>query len=225
MLNELTTILKDKRQALINKAVTHGLDNTVTLEDTKIKWIGKIPEKWDYKRLKFVSKTEMSSVDRHVLPDEKEVLVCHYPDVYKNEFITSELNLNKGTCSINEFEKSRLKKDDVLITKDSETPDDIGVPTYVPETLVNTVCGYHIAQITTRKNILLGSFLFRFLQSDLTSGYFEAHSNGVTRYGLGKEPIENLWIPLPPVEEQQEIVNYLNEQTSLIDSIIESKEE
>ena len=190
------------------------------MKDSGVEWIGEIPEHWEVKRLKYLSKIELSTVDRHTKDNEQKVLVCHYPDVYNNEKITSDTSLNSGTCTIQEFEKFKLKKDDVLITKDSETADDIGVPTYVTDDLERTVCGYHIAQITTDKTKLLGGFLFRFIQTDKTSGYFEAYTNGITRYGMRTSVPENLFVPYPKKEEQKQIENFLDKETKQFDELI-----
>ena len=67
---------------------------------------------------------------------------------------------------------------------------------------------------------VIGKFIFRFIECDRTRRYFELNSNGVTRYGLGKSSIENLVLPIPSKTEQQQIVEYLDEQTQLIDKTI-----
>ena len=134
------------------------------MKDSGVEWIGEIPEHWEARKLKFTTKFENSTIDRHVYDDEIPVSICHYPQVYNNETISLKTELPKGTCNQKEFENFRLKKDDVLITKDSETPDDIGVPVYILDNFKNSVCGYHIAQLSTDKNQLLGGFLFRFIQ-------------------------------------------------------------
>jgi len=150
------------------------------MKDSDIEWIGKIPEDWKIKRLKLISKVELSTVDRHENNVECQVSICHYPIVYKNEKITKNTKLDSGTCSRKELGRFNLKKDDVLVTKDSETSNDIGVPAYVIEDMDNSVCGYHLAQISTDKTQLLGSFLFRYLQTELVSNYFETESHGIT---------------------------------------------
>ena len=159
------------------------------MNDSGIKWVGKIPDNWLMKRLKFTTKFDLSTVDRHEYEDEIKVSICHYPEVYNNEKITLKTELSRGTCNQKELEKFRLKKDDVLITKDSETPEDIGVPVYVANNFDKTVSGYHIAQLTTDKNQILGSFLFRFIQSSFVNAYFETEANGITRFGLCKDSI------------------------------------
>jgi type I restriction enzyme, S subunit len=214
------TLLKEKRQVTINQAVTKGLDPSVSMKDSGVEWIGEIPEDWEVKKLKFVANFNNSTVDRHVHDDEIPVSISHYPQVYHNETISLKTKLSEGTCSQNEFENFRLKKDDVLITKDSEAADDIGVPVYILDDFSDAVCGYHIAQLSTDKNQLFGGFLFRFIQSSNVNGYFETKANGVTRYGLDKDSISNLIIPLPPKLVQEQIYDFLQNKTTQLDELI-----
>ena len=190
------------------------------VKDSCIPWIGNIPEKWDVQRLKFSTNFELSTVDRHEFDEEIPVSICHYPQVYNNEKINSNTVLEKGTCTKKELEKFQLKKDDVIITKDSETPDEIGVPVYIEENMKDAVCGYHLAQLVTDKKQLLGEYLFRFLQSSYANVYFKTQANGVTRYGLGKDSIWNLKILIPPLEEQHQIINFLKNKLNRINSLI-----
>ena len=176
------------------------------------------PSHWDVMKLKYLSRITPSSVDKHIFDDEIQVSVCNYTHVYYNNFINTKVSLDVGSCTENEFSKFKLYKDDVIITKDSETPDDIGIPTLVSESLENTVCGYHLTII--RPEGIKGGYLFRFILSERTRRYFEINSNGVTRFGLGKPSVENLVIPLPTEEEQEQIITYLDHETQIIDDLI-----
>ena len=211
-------LLQEQRTALINQVVTKGLDPNVEMKPSGVEWIGEIPAHWDVKRLKYVAKILPSNVDKHIYPDEIQVRLCNYTDVYYNDYITVDTVLKKGSCKESEFAKFALRKGDVVITKDSETPDDIGVPTFVKDNLDNVVCGYHLTMI--RPYICRGEFIFRFIQSDRTRRYFELESNGITRYGLGKPSIENLLLPIPTDSEQQQIANFLDRKTQQIDELI-----
>ena len=193
-------------------------------KDSGIEWIGEIPNKWNIVKLKFLADTKFSSVDRHELEEEIQVAICHYPQAYKNEKINAETSLSLGTCSQSELDNFSLKKGQVIITKDSETADDIGVPTYVEEDIPNAVCGYHLAILQSAHEDFDTGFLFRYLQSNHVNYYFENNSNGVTRFGLGKSTIENLTVPVPSVEEQAQIALYLNYQTGIIDQLISKKQ-
>ena len=190
-------------------------------KDSGVDWIGEIPLHWKVKKLKYVAEILPSNVDKHIYSDEIQVRLCNYTDVYYNDFITVDSALAKGSCTENEFSKFVLKKGDVIITKDSETSDDIGVPTYIKEDLDNVVCGYHLTMI--RSNACLGEFIFRFIQSDRTRRYFEVNSNGITRFGLGKSSIENLCVPIPSDSEQIQIANFLNDKTKQIDELVSTE--
>ena len=190
-------------------------------KDSGVEWIGEIPKGWEVERLKYFSEVVLSSVDRHIIEEELGVSICHYPDVYNNEVINKTTVLPSGTCTEFEFEKFHLRTGNILLTKDSESPDDIGVPTFVEEELENTVCGYHLSQITPIRNNIFPKFLYRYIQSDFVSSYFETEANGITRYGLGKPSIENVSVPLPPHSEQKQISDYLDRKTQQIDDLIE----
>ena len=191
-------------------------------KESGVEWIGEIPMHWEVQRLKYVAKILPSNVDKHIYPDEVQVRLCNYTDVYYNHYITVDTVLEKGSCKESEFTKFVLRKGDVIITKDSETPDDIGVPTFVRDDLDSVVCGYHLTMI--RSYTCRGEFIFRFIQSDRTRRYFELNSNGVTRYGLGKPSIENLLLPMPTDSEQRQIANFLDGKTGQIDELICIKE-
>ena len=211
-------LLQEQRTALINQTVTKGLDPNVEMKLSGVEWIGEIPRHWEVNRLKYVAEILPSNVDKHIYPDEIQVRLCNYTDVYYNDYITVDTVLEKGSCNEREFTKFVLRKGDVIITKDSETPDDIGVPTFVKKDLDNVVCGYHLTMI--RPLACRGEFIFRFIQSDRTRRYFEVNSNGITRYGLGKASIENLLLPIPPDSEQRQIADFLNHKTQQIDELI-----
>ena len=211
-------LLQEQRTALINHTVTKGLDPNVEMKPSGVEWIGEIPAHWEIKKLKYVAKILPSNVDKHIYPDEIQVRLCNYTDVYYNDYITVDTVLKKGSCKESEFTKFALRKGDVIITKDSETPDDIGVPTYVKDDLNNVVCGYHLTMI--KPLACRGEYIFRFIQSDRTRRYFELESNGITRYGLGKPSIENLRLPIPTNSEQRQIADFLDRKTEQINELI-----
>ena len=216
-------LLQEHRTTLINQIVTKGLDPNVEMKPSGIEWIGEMPAHWEIKKLKYIAKILPSNVDKHIYPNEIQVRLCNYTDVYYNDYITVDTVLKKGSCKEREFAKFVLRKGDVIITKDSETPDDIGVPTYVKDDLENVVCGYHLTMIKPLS--CRGEYIFRFIQSNRARRYFELESNGITRYGLGKASIENLLLPIPPDSEQRQIADFLNKKTQQIDELITTEQQ
>lgn len=218
---QLIELLKEKRTAMINHVVTKGLDPKDKIKDSGVEWIGEIPEDWDAKKIKEITDVRISNVDKKSKENEPDVLLCNYTDVYNNEFIYSNLNFMKATASVEQVKKLSLKKDDVIITKDSETPDDIAVPALVNEDLKNVICGYHLALIRPHNQKIIGNFLLRLLQSRKINDQFVNAANGVTRFGISTYPIKNSYLIVPPLNQQKLICKYLNQESSKINLTIE----
>ncbi len=193
-------------------------------KDSGIEWLGEIPIHWSIRKLKFVSSVKLSGVDKKTLDGELQVKLCNYTDVYKNEFISEELDFMEATATKNEIAKSTLNKGDVLITKDSETPDDIAVPAYVKSEFRNVLCGYHLAQIRANPKYAFGEYLFRLFCAQGIREQFTPLTNGITRYGLSKYSIDNSIFPVPKIAEQKIISTYLDQETAKIDELIKKNE-
>lgn len=217
-------LLKERRQILIHQAVTRGLNPKVKLKHSGVEWIGEIPEHWEVKRLRYLANCFPSNVDKHSKINEKDVRLCNYTDVYKNDYITDTMELMIATASDDQINKFLLKKGDIIITKDSETASDIAVPAYVVENLTNVVCGYHLAVIRPNSDVD-GKYLFRALQCKVFNIQFELCSNGITRVGLGNSDLKKGLFLLPPIKEQKEIANFIELGTSKIATAISLKEQ
>ena len=213
---ELINLLEEKRISLINQVVTKGLNPDVPMKDSGVEWIGEIPEHWNVEKIKNISQVKPSNVDKKSNDNEPSVLLCNYTDVYNNEFITNNLDFMKATASHDQIRNLSLTINDIIITKDSESADDIAVPAIVTEELNNVVCGYHLAVIRPNISKINPKFLFRSFESDRINKQFELGANGVTRFGLGTYPIINAYVCQPPLNEQKEIVEFLDNETSKI---------
>ena len=128
-----------------------------------------------------------------------------------------------ATASREEIEKFRLNRNDVVITKDSEAWDDIGVPSLVTEPADDLISGYHLA-ILRPKEDTYGPYLFWTLQSKPTAYQFHVEAKGVTRYGLAHHGIQSAVIPHPPLPEQKAIVRFLDHTDEQIQRYIAAKE-
>jgi len=217
---QLIKLLEEERAAKINHAVTKGLNPNVKMKDSGVEWIGEIPDGWEVKRLKYISQVQPSNVDKKSQEGEEKVKLCNYVEVYKYEFIDSTISFMEATAKKDQIDKFELKKNDIIITKDSEDYEDICVPTLVIQDLPLVLCGYHLTHIRAENKILNGAYLFRLFQSKQFNTQFVVAANGITRYGVSTYPIANCKISLPPLPEQQAIVDYLNQETQKIDKTI-----
>ena len=84
-----------------------------------------LPSGWKLEKLKFFANIRNSNVDKTISEDEKPVRLCNYTDVYYNDRITPDLHFMDGSATEAEIERFQLKRDQVIITKDSEEWDDI----------------------------------------------------------------------------------------------------
>ena len=191
-------------------------------KNSGVEWLGEVPEHWEAKRLKHIADVRLSNVDKHTVEGQKVVRLCNYLDVYNNRRITSKIDFMSATASDEQIERLSLQKYDVIITKDSEDPSDIGIPALIEEDIFGLVCGYHLAIL--RPTAAIGDYLSYLLQSTFARSAFEVEATGMTRYALGKYAIENLTFALPHQSEQTSIASFLDRETSQIDALISEKE-
>ena len=194
------------------------------MKESSVPWLGKVPAHWEVRRLRNVADMRVSNVDKHVKDDEISARLCNYVDVYKNDYINGRMDFMRATATHEEIERFRLEKDDVLITKDSEAWNDIGVPALVTESAADLISGYHLALLRSRPDKLSGAYLLRALQSKGLACQFHVEAKGVTRYGLSHAGIKSVWLPLPPLHEQTAIVRFLDHADQRIRRYIRAKQ-
>lgn len=222
---ELIKLLTEQKLRIIDHAVTRGLDPNVRLKPSGIEWLGEVPEHWEVALIKHIADVRFSGVDKHSHNDEMPVRLCNYTDVYKNDRITEDMDLMRATATAAEIARLTLKAGDVILTKDSETPDDIGVPAWVPEDLPGVVCAYHLGLLRPIPERVLDEFLFRAIGSARTAQQFHVLATGVTRFALSKHDVKNAVIALPPIEEQQTICRWITDECQPLDGAIARAEE
>ena len=188
-----------------------------------VKWLGKIPAHWDVRRLKTIASVRLSNVDKHSEEGQVAVKLCNYVDVYYNDLITADLDFMSATATPEQVRRFLLNVGDVLITKDSESWNDIAVPAVVGEDLSDVLCGYHLAHITPGAD-LDGRFLARQFSAVGTRDQFYVAANGITRFGLGGDAIRTGVFPVAPIEEQRAIADFLDRETAKIDALVARKE-
>ena len=183
-----------------------------------------VPAQWQLKPLRSVADYQVSNVDKLIFEGEEPVRLCNYVDVYHNEMVDLTVPFMAATATAGEIGRFGLKVGDVLITKDSESWNDIGVPALICETADDLVCGYHLAMIRPNPDHIQGEFLFRCMQAKHVSIQLELAANGITRFGIPKSAIGSLSIPVPPIPDQRRIVGYITDQVQNIDALIDGKQ-
>lgn len=183
-----------------------------------------LPSGWKHRRLKEVADVVPSNVDKHSVEGQTAVRLCNYVDTYKNERITAAIDFMPATATQAQVERLGLRKGDITITKDSESPWDIAVPSYVAEEIGGLVCGYHLSKISPAAGVMDGGYLSWALRSKPVNIQFALAAQGITRYGLSSSALADGVVPCPPLGEQLAIASYLDAEAARIDGLIADKE-
>lgn len=170
---------------------------------------GSLPDGWTVAALGDIAEIAFSGVDKKTVEGEIPVRLCNYTDVFYNRTIHRDLPFMSASATPAERDRWALKKGDVLFTKDSETPDEIGIPAHVAEDLPDVLCGYHLGRARPDPTRVTGSFLAAALRTHRTRREFARRANGVTRFGLTLPSTRTLPLPLPPLPQQRTIAALL----------------
>jgi type I restriction enzyme S subunit len=142
-------------------------------------------------------------------------------DVFHNARITSKINFMQATASQSEIAVNSLRKNDVVFTKDSETSEEIAEPALVSEDIRNLVCGYHLAVARPRDGVGYGPFIAQAMRHQEIQWQFSRLANGVVRFGLTLDAIEQAEIFLPGVQVQEKIATVLDSEDLIIQNLLE----
>lgn len=197
-------LLKENRTAIINHAVTKGLDSAVKYKPSGIEWIGEIPEGWDFKKLKFVA----NKIDE--LPES-------------NELIFAVENIESGTGRLVGLDKELEYEGSLAGFKKGDTVFNKLRPYLAKVYFAESSGGYYGELLTIRGNssIINEKFLYQILSS---RGFMEIVNSSTEGTKMPRanweSSIKLIEVPIPTLLEQQKIITYLNTQTNLIDQTI-----
>lgn len=192
-------------------------------KDSGVEWLGEVPAHWKVERIKRRCEVFPSNVDKKMHDGEKPVLLCNYTDVYYNDRIVAGLDFMAASATDEQIDRFTLQRGDTIITKDSETADDIGISAFVPDDLPGVVCGYHLTMIRPSVGVD-GAFVKRLFDAHSTKAHLEVSANGLTRVGLGQYALDNLTFAWPPQDEQSNIATFLDHETAKIDALVAEQE-
>ncbi|MGB1205556.1 MAG: restriction endonuclease subunit S [Chitinophagales bacterium] len=210
------------KTGLMQDLLTKGIDEAgnIRSEQThefKDSPLGRIPKEWEVKKLKRICNVLVSNVDKKSIASQDKIRLCNYMDVYSNEYIYEKTDYMEATASKNQIKNFRLRKEDVIITKDSETPNDIAVPAVSMFDFKDLICGYHLAILRPNTKKIKGVFLMNQLLLKSVNKHFSKLANGSTRFGLTLGVIYTAPIPFPKnLEEQINIINIVKNKDNAI---------
>jgi len=212
-------LLKERRTSLINHTVTKGLNPNVEMRDSGVEWIGEIPIHWYLNKVgnnTYVKgRIGWKGLRSEDFIDEGPFLITG-TDFNKDGTINWENMYHVSQERYDEDPFIQLQDEDVLITKDGTIGKVVFVGNLKGQTCLNS--GIFLTRPTNKEYI--SKFFYWILKSTVFNVFVDYNSGGSTIQHLYQNVFVNFKTPIPPISEQQQIVEYLDEQTNIIDTTI-----
>lgn len=220
LLNRKIEKHQELKKSLINEVICRGLNPNAPLIDSKIDWLGKIPQHWDLKRLKdFGNYGLVNGLFKKKDFFGSGVKIINVSDIYQENSIINVETLDRVIVSDFEENKFDAKNGDIFFVRSSIKLDGVGASALLEKSNEKIVFECHVMKFRPSKYIiaaylkdLLGAYSFR--------GKIVSLSNMVTMATLSQEKILSMEVICPPLEEQEAIAAYLDEKTGAIDAIV-----
>ena len=212
---QLIELLKERRQILISDAVTKGIDKTVAMKDTDFKWLGKIPEHWELKALKYIIKERIERSDKGdetlfmmsqihglvVRSDYHDKAVVAQSSIGNKKVYKNDLVFNKLKAHLGVFSKSNI--------------DEVGIvsPDYAVYYSIDNIADLKYLEYLFKNPIYISHFISK------ATGVVE----GLIR--LYTDDLFSLKVPVPPKIEQEKILAHIQENNKKIDKAIDLQQQ
>ncbi|WP_210400278.1 restriction endonuclease subunit S [Neisseria sp. HMSC066H01] len=208
-------LLKEHKQILIQNAVTRGLNPDVPLKDSGVEWIGKVPEPWEVKQIKYLTKIYRGKFG-HRPRNDPALYDGIYPFVQTGDVARANKYITNYTQTLNDkgIKVSQLFPQGALLMAIAANIGDVAIldfEAYAPDSIVG---------FTPNKEISLKFLYYCFitLAEELKRSAIQN-----TQANLNIERIGSIKSVYPNIEEQCQITNYLDIQIGKIDQTIELK--
>lgn len=205
----LIKLLNEQKAAIINQAVTKGLNPNGKTKPSGIEWLGDIPEHWEYGKLKHLCNKIGDGI--HSTPTYNSN--GKIPFINGNNLISKKITITDRTSFVDEDEyykhKINLKSGALLISINGTIGN---LAFYTGEKVVFGKSAAYIELIERSYN----KYLFYLLSTDFASKYFISTFQGTTINNLSLSAIRNMTVLIPTVKEQQQIIQYIETETAKI---------
>ena len=199
-------LLQEQRIALINQAVTKGLDPNVEMKPSGVEWIGEIPRHWKLEKIKYIA----TFVSEKSTPETDSIKI-------------SPENVESETGKVLDFYSSydavgvKFQDGDVLFNK---------IRVYLNKVVFAKYDGYSLGEMIVIRPTLqrMGKYLFYLMLSNRFIEYCDSISYGAKMPRTAVDDILNAKIPIPLDQEKFKIANFLDHKTQQIDELIAAEQ-
>jgi type I restriction enzyme S subunit len=214
---QMISLLKERKQILIQHAVTKGINPDAKMKDSGVEWIGEIPEGWDMKSGGLIAQIVRGASPRpagHPLYfGSSDVNWITVGDITKDE----NLYLTKPNCYLTNAGKSHSR----YIPKGTFILSNSGATLGVPKIMAIDGCiNDGVLAFLNFKDQIINKHFFYFYLSAQTTRLRDELNQGATQPNLNTDLVKRLPITVPPLPVQQEIVEFIETQSAKIDTSI-----
>ena len=212
----LLELYEEEKTAIINHAVTKGIDPNAELKDSGIEWLGEIPVRWEIKKLKYLldESLKYGANESALLENREHPRYIRITDFGRNGKLREETFKSLPPEIASDY---ILENGDILFARSGAT---VG-KTFQFKNYDGSACfaGYLI-KASPNAELIMSDFLYAFTKSSYYEKWKESILNQATIQNIGADKYAMLDVPLPPNMEQIAIANFLDHKTAEIDAKI-----
>lgn len=219
MQQKMIDLLNERKQIIIQNAVTKGLDENVEMKDSGVEWIGKIPNHWEIKRLKYAmhsyGRIGFRGYGTDDIVDEGQGAITLSPSNIQDSSMDYSKKTYLSWKKYYESPEIMIKNGDVLMVKTGSSYGKCAVVKNLP-----MECTINPQLVVFKEHKEIPEFLAYSFQTTYAKCFINTSVIGGTIPTISQEKINNYIFPFPPKSEQQAIVAYLDEEMQHFDSAI-----
>lgn len=213
----LIRLLKEKRQAVISHVVTKGLNPDAPLKDSGVEWLGQVPAHWRCVRLKHAIEYGSSisyGIVQPGIPLDDGVPFVQTSNMSSGTFQLDELQKTTSHIARN-YPRSELVGGEVILGIRAS----IGAAFVVPDFLKGYNISRGVARIVPAEG-LISEYLVAFFRSDAVNLYWALGKQGSTFSEVSIDTVREIFVPIPPRDEQTEICECVVKRLSILDRLV-----
>src|SRR5690554_6748925 len=220
-------LLIERKQILIHKAVTRGIRplSKAEMKDSGVEWIGKIPKHWEVKALRYVFNLGKGLTITKANLSDKGVLCVNYGEIHSRYGFELDTNVHELQYVDEDYISTNptalIKEGDFVFADTSEDIEGSGNFTYLKSN-DEIFAGYHTVVARPKKEIHSRFFAYVF-ESKAFKNQIRVQVKGVKVYSITQTILKRPSVWFPSIDEQKQIVNFLDNETYKIDTAVNIK--
>lgn len=214
-------LLEEERVAVINQAVTKGLDPNVPMKDSGIEWLGEIPEHWEVKRIKHMLSEPLKyganeSAEEENLDDPRYIRITDFGNDGKLKANTFK------SLPYSKAENFLLSEGDILFARSGAT---VGKTFFFNDYKGIACFAGYLIKASCDRQLMIPEFLYEFTNTGSYNNWKQSIFQQSTIQNIGADKYNQLKIAIPPISEQKAIVEFLKNKSNEIALIITKTEQ